>query len=321
MPNLDSGRYFLTVLLPIKNGPFIEKGGMNLSPEQAIRDTLSVWATAQQSPATHWIVGPNGKKIHNPRNSHYAQNLKTHFTRIFVIGNTVYNGRVGKDTLINLVKGMAGKKSANAIIPEQVDQLNTAYLAYIAEIDAPKGEESELDDYLKELWTQMSGKFSQLFQYCHGFEKVVDEGTFRDFMRAGQIETVMPFNDYWQSPPQLKGFYKTPYVIPPIIVALAGLWATGVLAWWWLPLTFIATVATLWAVIMAYGSKPLPMAPDSDLPSVLKALFLQQNLIDFAISNQGVDAEKLHAEFGKFLNQHKPKKLNEPTQSPGTIHA
>lgn len=100
-----------------------------------------------------------------------------------------------------------------------------------------------------------------------------------------------------------------------------GAYISWTYSWWWLPVALIALGVTIWATIMAYGSKPLPMAPESDLPSVLKALYLQQNLIDFAIDNQGVDAEKLHADFGKFLATHQPEQIDQPTQSPGTIHA
>ena len=36
--------------------------------------------------------------------------------------------------------------------------------------------------------------------------------------------------------------------------------------------------------IVAKAQAPLPTAPDSDLPSVLKALYLQQRFTDFAIA-------------------------------------
>ncbi len=328
MPNLDSGRYFLTVLLPIKDGPFVEKAGMNLSPVQAIRDTLSVWATARQSPATYSTepdIADKADNIHHQRNSLFAKNLKTHFTRIFVINNAVYNGRISTDTLVDLVvdpiKKFFGLKSTNVIIPQEFDQLNTPYLAYVAEIDAAMGEEFELDDYLKELWTQSSKKLSHLFQHCYGFDKVKNAGDFCQFMRKGQVETVMPFNDYWQTPPPLKNILKTVYVVPPITVIILGLAASYLLSWWWLPITLVGFLFATWAMIMIYGAKPFPMAPDSDLRSVLKSLYLQQNMIDFAITAQGVDAEELHRRFGEFLAEHKPSDIENNTQLPGTIRA
>ena len=69
------------------------------------------------------------------------------------------------------------------------------------------------------------------------------------------------------------------------------------------------------------GGKRLPTAPDSDLRSILKALYLQQNFVNFAIKNQGASDEDLHANFGKFLKEHKPQDLDSPTQDPGVIRS
>ena len=70
---------------------------------------------------------------------------------------------------------------------------------------------------------------------------------------------------------------------------------------------------------MRTGNKPFPTAPDSDLRSVLKALYLQQKFTDFAIQNQGADDTALQTNFGAFLDEHKPGDLDNPTQQPGVI--
>jgi len=71
--------------------------------------------------------------------------------------------------------------------------------------------------------------------------------------------------------------------------------------------------------IVAKAQAPLPTAPDSDLPSVLKALYLQQRFTDFAIAQQGADDEALYAAFKEFMDTHKPTDVNGPTQPPGVI--
>ncbi len=70
---------------------------------------------------------------------------------------------------------------------------------------------------------------------------------------------------------------------------------------------------------MRKGKEAFPTAPDSDLRSVLKALYLQQKFTDFAIQNQGVDDTALQKNFGAFLDEHKPGDLDNPTQHPGVI--
>ncbi|HEX2816053.1 MAG TPA: hypothetical protein VHN39_06650, partial [Phenylobacterium sp.] len=58
----------------------------------------------------------------------------------------------------------------------------------------------------------------------------------------------------------------------------------------------------------------------SDLPTVLKALFLQQQFIRFAIEAQGLDDATLHARFGGFLGAVRPGE-DAPTQPAGEIRA
>jgi hypothetical protein len=78
--------------------------------------------------------------------------------------------------------------------------------------------------------------------------------------------------------------------------------------------------------MMAAGAKPFPAAPDSNLPTVLKALHLQRAFARFAIDSQmlavGTDtssAQKLYDEFAMFLAVNKPNDLGDPTQKPGVI--
>ena len=355
MPNIDSGTYFLTALFPIRNFmpgenpyvPFEIDNGliMQLLPSQAVRHFLSVGATAQQGPATYWQY-KNGKRIRATKNSHFANNLKTHFARFFVIDNAVYNGRNPSDVLLDTIKGLPviGKligKPTNLLDPQPVDKLSHHYLAWVTEIDAPEGKEEELDIYLEELWDQDPEKLVELFTYCHGFDpEKMNAENFRKFVRLAQVETAMPFHDYWNLPPALGSFLQKGHSLATKTIGVVGALATLIalvgfaihfFKWlffntggtsWWLGFFLISLIITLWVVyrdIMKYGSLPFPKAPNSDLPSVLKSLYLQQSLCEFAQRNQSGDADKLHDAFGKFLALHKPEDVNEPTQPAGTI--
>jgi hypothetical protein len=70
---------------------------------------------------------------------------------------------------------------------------------------------------------------------------------------------------------------------------------------------------------MHAGAAPFPTAPNSDLPSVLKALYLQRTFTAFAIDGQGDDDATLHRKFGEFLARDKPDDLTSATQPAGII--
>ncbi len=364
MPNIDSGSYFLTAFFPIRHfpagdTPYVEyttadNQVMRLLPFQDLRHTLSVMRTAHQGPATFWDGEKNGVKIRSNVPCQFAGNLRTHFTRFFVIDNAVYNGRnpsnVISDTIINIaqtklknvpvINRFIGKPSS-LLDAQPVDQLSHPYLAWFTDIDAPNGTEEDLDTYLEELWGQMKDKLTEIFQHCHGFDKEnMDAAKFVKFVRKGQIETVMPFHDYWNEPPALGTFLQKGHSMATKTVGLAGAIATIVtffglvihfFNWlffnaggtsWWLVFFLISLLITIYVVyrdIMNFGQLPFAKAPKSSLPWVLKSLYLQQKLVDFAGQNQSGDAEKLHENFGKFLSEHQPKNEFEPTQPAGTI--
>ena len=126
----------------------------------------------------------------------------------------------------------------------------------------------------------------------------------------------MPFNDYWTEPPALTD--ATRLLIgglvasrsSPLLLAGEGQLAAR-------PARFRARASTLCTVSFWHrGQKPLPTAPGSDLPSVLKALYLQRHFARFAIDHQGVTDADLHAAFGTFLTAHAPSDRDGPTQAP-----
>jgi len=119
-----------------------------------------------------------------------------------------------------------------------------------------------------------------------------------------------------------------PVIAAAVVFVLSlVLWLVRSRGWPWGTTAVLALIALLIAVGVAYwqvmtrGAKPFPAAPNSDLPSVLKALYLQQKFGRFAIDNQAADPRRLHEAFGRFFAEHQPKDLDRPTQAPGVIKA
>ena len=81
----------------------------------------------------------------------------------------------------------------------------------------------------------------------------------------------------------------------------------------------LAGVYALYQLVMSRGRKRFPAAPNSDLKSVLKALYLQGQLIGFAIRMQGAAAKELYDGFGEFLTRTQVDNPDAPRQSPGVI--
>lgn len=321
MPTFDGGHGFLTALLPISTKSFEEKGIWS-SPVHLVRERLSAMPTANQSPFT-------ARGVESP----FARNGKTHFLRMAVIDDLVFNGRVSKDTILG---------GQDPMVPQPVDSLNCAYLMFCADFDAPRGQQAELDAYLRELWGQVKVELEPILICCHGFRKGTDEAGFVSFIRDRMIDTTMPFNDYWPDKPAL----KDPDQIPLFAGSLALLlvlffvvfWLTHLLGWrsgliWHsifslLVGAVLVAAAAVWA-IGKRAAKPFPMAPGSDLPGVLKSLYLQRAFGAFAVEVQraaraggggaaAADAG-LYEAFGRFLSEHKPSLPEGPTQKAGTI--
>ena len=313
MPNFDGGHYFLTVFAPIKTGVVEQDGPSRRSHEQLLRETLARLPTARQ---TRISSAKSGK------NSPFCRNERTHFARFAVLDDVTYNGRL--------------PKGPSDIDPQRIDRLNCPYLLFAAEFDAATADEADLDSYLDELWRTMEPELRAIFQHCVGFENVSAPASFIYYIKQCQIETTMPFNDYWRGAPPLKDLQLGTLVKMFTLLAVIGLAAPWVIDFFvgsvdWsagykigasavlFVLALVMAIVVTYSAVMRAGNKPYPTAPDSDLKSILKALHLQQQFIDFAIQNQGVNDAVLHENFGAFLNKHKPGDLDTATQKPGVI--
>ena len=314
MPSFDGGHYFLTALFPVKTEKLVELEGFRNSPVQMIRGELERWPLARQSPTT-------ANPLHPDLNSPFARSRRTHFARFAVIGNVIYEGRFPQDAIVTAVKG------ADPLIFQPVDQLTSPFLLLAIDFDAASGEMSELRGYLTELWTDMSEQLKTVLCYCVGFDRVTDAVSFADYVAKCQIDTTMPFNDYWIEPPPLATtlWRSVGYGAGFAVVAFLLLWLIGWTSWPRLAIVVAAIAVVLAALYLIYrlimheGGKPLPTAPNSTLPAVLKALYLQQKFVRLAIDAQGVDSAALHRMFGEFLEQHAPTNVATPTQAPGVI--
>ncbi|MEL6479380.1 MAG: hypothetical protein AAFR17_18790 [Pseudomonadota bacterium] len=350
MPNYDGGHYFLTVLSPIKVNE--QPGEQPLAQPDAtppvkpretymlrIQRALASLPTAQQSPATIKIAEPDPTGIVSP----FAKTSRTHLARFVVIENAIYNGRNPVDAVLASV-GIKPQPTD----PQQVDKLPCPYLMLAVDFDAITEAGADLrsdlsgddqdkvrDDYLRELWSTSSVELQAIYENCQGFPETPSADDFVTYIKRCQIETWMPFNDYYIDGetallPTLpfKAFLAI-LVLPALAFILGGLsWLTGMGTVFGYPagstavLGGVALAAALYGIyrfILAQGQKPWPAAKSGDLASVLKGLYLQQKFADFVIENQGKEGADLHAAFGQFIADHKPDDKLAPTQAPGVI--
>jgi len=349
MPNFDAGHYFLTALLPIDNRTLVREDKTLTSPVRIVRRSLSVLPKARQSPSTE----ATGDKYN--LNSPFARSLRTHFVRFVVIDDVIFNGR----DPTNALQVALNEKKFDLTIAKTCDQLRCPYLLFVADFDAHSGDPSELESYLRELWELMPAELASVFERCHKFDGVKTSQQFADFVKLGQIETTMPFNDYWVPEPTLSSL-PSPRMERALtalakatlgalllgvsalavwllllavnlvadsdpIRALAGHVATAA-GWIWLVaalgiIVILIAVAVLYRQVVASGTNPFPTGNRSDLRSILKALYLQQRFQDFAIAAQGQPPPVLHQMFKTFLNDHKPSHVEAPTQAAGVVRS
>ncbi len=316
MPSFDGGHYFLTVLIPVRTDAVEDPRSAHgvTSHLHALREVLAALPTAQQSPATEA----------SGLNSPFARDPRTHFARLFVVDEVAFNGRGQRDPIKVALVGPPPSQF------DPVDRLEGAWLAYVTDFDAADGDAATIDAYLRNLFGVMEPEWREILQHCHGYDRVDGPDGFAKLIRACEVETTMPFNDYWAG-----GLSLTPLDLKPFIYGAAGGAAALVLGlvlaivlsggWLWLSLVGLLAVAAAaglaFVKISREGAKPLPTAPRSDLPSVLKSLYLQQHFTRFAIAQQGAAPDALHAAFGAFLAEHRPAEVAAPTQPRGVVRS
>jgi hypothetical protein len=342
MPNLDGGHYFLTALIPVKTGLMDDTERNYTSHVHALRSYLARLPTALQSRANEERAR---KAPGKDGNSPFARNRHTHFARLVVADDVAFNGRVGSDSILVAAAPLFAKipglarfaAGLNPLAAQSSDTLPSPYLIFVCDFDAQGVQgsgDAALDDYLVGLWSDMGEEWGYILQHCYGFHDVRDGAAFSTAIRRCQVETTMPFNDYWQVAPNLASLaMPLGGVVAPAVIGAVALIA-GVLGWliadhttMWKWLTLIGLVAVVAGLYYAYrqilqnGLKPLPTAPDNDLPTVLKSLYVQQHFVRFAIDNQTTDPAALYSAFGQFLGDHLPAEIAGPTQPAGVVRS
>ncbi len=341
MPNLDGGHYFLTTLAPIKTGSVETEDGRRVSHVQLVREALQKIPTALQSPATEEIG------VESP----FAKSLKTHLCRLVVIDDAIYNGRNSSDAIL-VTLGL----KPQPLDPQHIDHLPCAYLFFSADIDGvtrvgdplPNSltvneQNAVRDEYLREMWLHAYAEISEIYQHCQEFDDVKSADDFAAYLSRCQIDTWMPFNDYYIE--DISGLPQLPMAkikrmagIPALLTALCLVLGLAdsliellfdkslVPGWIWagVPIFGLLTwLALKWAynLMLSMGQAPWPAAKYGSLPSVLKGLYTQQHFADFVISNQGKTPSDLHKAFGEFIAVHQPSDVLTPetTQPAGVI--
>jgi hypothetical protein len=322
MPTFDGGHYFLTIVIPIRTAP-VEDGFAVTSPVHALRKRLSLMPAAAETPARGGGQSP------------FARNKRNHFARFVIIDDVAYTGRTGRNTLWGLVCG------DDLAVAQPQDHLKCPFLVFVVDFDAKSGADAERDSYLIELWNTMGQDLREIFLFCEGFKsQVTDAVSFAAYIASCQLETTMSFNDYYADIPTLPAWPEKIFLWAGMVsllvlgLGLFGLFMPSLQTW--LPYPFVlvivgavalvAVIPVAYASIMVAGRKPFPSAPDSDLPSVLKALYLRRTFTRFAIDSQmqaaGMDAasaQKLYDDFAAFVAANKPNDINVPTQAPGVV--
>ncbi|WP_448581826.1 hypothetical protein [Thermaurantiacus sp.] len=324
MPTRDGGHLFLTCLIPVKRvgeGASAGAEGEGVPPSHRLREELALLPVAQQSPKTE-AAG---------QESPFARCQRTHFLRLLVVDQPMFNGRQQTDPVVNALKSLLsflpGIAPREISVPETHDVLGRPWLVLAADIDARDHEaDGGLASWAEGLWRTSRAELEAIFRHCFGFEGVADGPGFARYLARCQLETTMSFNDYWEGRPPLTGVN----LLTLGLGALALLLGVGVLVaealgplhlLWALPvaLGLVALGAILW--IDRVGARPFPPAPDSDLPSILKALYVQQWFALFVEQAQLMRPAERFDAFGRFLATVKPHALAAPTQKPGVVRS
>jgi hypothetical protein len=313
MPNYDGGHYFYTGFFPVRKEPVRRPADGSITvPSHLLRETLATLPNFSQVPGSR-------------RASPFARCHATHLARFFVMDDPEYNGRDPGDPIVQSVK------KVDLLVHQPVDHLSRAWLVFAADFDASQAGEGPRDRWAEGLWARMEAELRQVFGHCYGFDEVSDAPGFARFIRRGQVETTMSFNDYYVDPLNLPSLSMgtlllTIAAVTALFAALSWLANRSLHLGW--PLYVAAVLLGLacgiyaaYRLIGSRGAKPFPAAPDTTLPAVLKGLYLKQRFTDFAIETQGAAPEDLHRAFAQFAAEVRPDALDGPTLAPGVLQA
>ncbi|MGL6042319.1 MAG: hypothetical protein ACRC1J_00175, partial [Sandaracinobacteroides sp.] len=225
MPTIDGGHIFLTCLAPVKLGETAHPGGHTTSHSHLLREELANLPTAAQSPVS----------VHTDLASPFSRCTRTHFLRMFVIDQPMFNGRDPADPLLNAAMRV------NPLVHQPFDVLGRPWLALSADIDrrpanpdeAHPGEahpDEGIASWAEGMWGHSEAEMRAIFSHCHGFDDVHSAAGFAAYLKRCQVDTTMSFNDYWPGRPPLKGLAlkglavreRAPALLLPLLLWLLG---------------------------------------------------------------------------------------------------
>lgn len=343
MPNYDGGHYFLTMLAPVRIGTAPD--ATRFSYRQTLLDTLAKLPNSEVGVTTKDTAArpAAGSEVNSP----FSRNTMTHLARFVLIDAPPYNGRESGDSLV------AKLRQVDPTVHQPVDRFPAPYLLFAADFDAPDGSDTSLRAFTDTLWATMRPELTAIFASCYGFDKatVTTAEDFFRYVKACQVETTFPFNDYWRPADLARMPADLPlptaalalvgrYVKP--IAAVLGIWllcflfaalgqaspahnaASWVARWGGLVILLVVLgiggyVVWLYNAFKAKAKASFPRG--AQLPDVLKSIYLQQRFLEFVIENQGRPPAELHAAFGRFARDNDPDNETRPTQTPGVIRA
>ncbi|WP_448585942.1 hypothetical protein [Thermaurantiacus sp.] len=320
MPTIDGGHIFFTGLYPVRLGGARLAGGSFVPHSHRLREELALLPTAQQNPETvaAGLVSP------------FARCRRTHFLRLVVIDQPMWNGRDPSDPLLNVARSLLGRP-VNLRAQPPFDVLSRPWLLLAADIDrAPGAPDEGLASWAEALWARSEAEMRAVFRHCEGFEAVADAAGFARYLKRGQLETTMSFNGYYDGTPPLRGASLAGLLALPLLsgaglVLLARLLLGPLGVAGWLLLVVVGLAAALILGLRrldSAGARPFPQFPDSDLATILKALFLQERFTRFATDHQLDDPQALHRAFAGFLAETRPSDLApEVSQAPGVVRS
>jgi len=338
MPTYDGGHCFLTALLPIST-KFVETGSSQSSPVHLVRDALSSLAPAHQTLPT--MGGPD---------SPFADDNKTHFARFAVIDDTIYNGRRPTDAIFD----QSDRLIAQPI--DQLNCPYLLFVADFDAPEGSPSELQDYLENLWNLSPEEFGdvfKHCHKFPKNPNARDFADFVARHQIETTMPFNDYRPDDTPLKSRPakvsNSTAGRLVKYAIGAVYVALCcGLYvlldhfglildddyfkSASFLAnvWYYLwPVAFSAQILLIiitpgvvvaalgYALVSAVAAKPFLRKPGSDLPSVLKALYLQRKFIHFVIDAQDkkFDDAALQAEFLKFVKACQPENINTPSLS------
>jgi hypothetical protein len=182
--NISGNAYALTILSPIKNG-FTDD---EVAYADVVRDRLQGWNAEYNSPM--------------------AKTPQTYLCRFFVLDDVYTESLPGASALDTVVDWLPLVPDClrRFALPNE-DHLQSRYLVFSCNCYC--GPNGDIDTYLRDMWTAISDRIKEVWEYCYGFEHVDNADKFIAYMKKCQLTATLFFVGSNDDPleEQLKALY------------------------------------------------------------------------------------------------------------------